>query len=110
PLNFHRYEAEDAQFSNAVAVPNRQSSNLRRARLAAGPEGRLRFVVNSTGGQHALVVRFSDLGLASQPSIVVNGSRLGNVNVTKTDDGWQLENVSASLLPGFNTIDVDGGA
>jgi len=109
-LNFHRYEAEDAQFSNAVAVPNRQSSNLRRARLAAGPEGRLRFVVNSTGGQHALVVRFSDLGLASQPSIVVNGSRLGNVNVTKTDDGWQLENVSASLLPGFNTIDVDGGA
>ena len=41
---------------------------------------------------------------------MVNGSRLGNVNVTKTEDGWQLENVSASLLPGFNTIDVDGGA
>jgi len=109
-LNFNRYEAEDAQFTSAVAVPDRKASNLRKARLAAGPEGRLRFVVNSSGGQHALTLRFTDLGLASQPSIVVNGARLANAGISKTDDGWQLENSSAALLPGLNTIDVDGGA
>lgn len=109
-LNFNRYEAEDAQFTGAVAVPDRKASNLRKARLGAGPEGRLRFVVNSTGGAHALVVRFADLGLAAQPSIVVNGARLPNASVNKTEDGWALENISASLLPGFNTIDLDGGA
>ncbi|MET3653587.1 exo-alpha-sialidase [Dyella japonica] len=109
-LNFNRYEAEDAQFTGAVAVPDRKASNLRKARLGAGTEGRLRFVVNSNGGQHALVLRFADLGLASQPSIVVNGARATNASITRTDDGWQLEQLSASLLPGFNTIDVDGGA
>lgn len=109
-LNFNRYEAEDAQLEGAVVVPNPDSSNLRRARLGAGPDARLRFVVNSTGGEHALIVRFADLGLPTQPSIVVNGARLANVKVSKSDDGWQLENVSAALLPGFNTIDIDGGA
>lgn len=109
-LNFNRYEAEDAQFTGAVSVPDRKASSFRKARLSAGPEGRLRFVVNSTGGEHVLHVRYADLGLAAQPAIVVNGARLANANMTKTDDGWVLENISASLLPGFNTIDVDGGA
>lgn len=109
-LNFNRYEAEDAQFTGAVAVPDRKASNLRKARLGQGPEGRLRFVVNSTAGEHALHLRFADLGLASQPSLVVNGTRLAPGQVSKAADGWQTIDTTTTLLPGFNTIDVDGGA
>ena len=109
-LDFTRYEAEDAQFTDAVAVPDRKASNLRKARLGQGPASRLRFVVNSTGGEHALHVRFADLSLMAQPSLVVNGARLPAGNATKTDDGWELISDTAPLLPGFNMIDVDGGA
>jgi hypothetical protein len=109
-LNFGRYEAEDAQFTGAVAVPDGKASNQRKARLGQGPESRLRFVVNSTGGEHALHLRFADLGLAAQSALVVNGARLATAGATKTDDGWQLTSTTTTLLPGFNTIDVDGGA
>ncbi|WP_109123504.1 exo-alpha-sialidase [Dyella sp. C11] len=109
-LDFHRYEAEDAQFNSAVAVPDPKASNFRKARLGQGPDGRLRFVINSNGGTHALHVRFADLGLAARPDVVVNGARLPEGSVSKADDGWEVLDVSAALLPGFNTIDVDGGA
>ncbi len=109
-LNFSRYEAEDAQFTGAVAVPDPGASNLRKARLGQGPASRLRFVVNSTGGQHALYLRFVDLGIAAQPSLVVNGARLPAGSATKTGDHWELASAPAMLLPGLNTIDVDGGA
>ncbi|WP_243042799.1 exo-alpha-sialidase [Dyella sedimenti] len=109
-LRFDRYEAEDAQFTGAVAVPDPKASNRRKARLGQGPEGRLRFVVNATGGAHTLRVRYADLGLAATPSVVVNGARLPAAQAVRSADGWQVAQVQANLLPGFNTIDVDGGA
>ncbi|GAB2538826.1 exo-alpha-sialidase [Rhodanobacter koreensis] len=109
-LHFDRYEAEDAGFAGAVAIPDPTASNLRKARLSAGPQGRLRFIVNSTGGTHTLRVRYADLGLAAEPALVVNGARLAPPKVSATSDGWHMVNASAALLPGFNTIDVDGGA
>ncbi|MFT3790199.1 MAG: exo-alpha-sialidase [Rudaea sp.] len=108
-LDFNRYEAEDAQFTGAVAVPDPKASNLRKARLGAGPEGRLRFVVNDNGGEHALHVRFADLGLAARPALTVNGMRLSDGKVTKANDGWEFIDAMTVLLTGFNTIDVEGG-
>jgi hypothetical protein len=109
-VRFDRYEAEDAQFTGAVAVPDPKASNRRKARLGQGPEGRLRFVVNATGGTHTLRVRYADLGLAATPSVVVNGARLPVAKIDRPTGGWQLAEIQADLLPGFNTIDVDGGA
>lgn len=109
-LRFDRYEAEDAEFTGAVAVPDPAASNLRKARLGAGPQARLRFIVNSTGGTHTLRVRYADLGLASAPALVVNGARLALPPASNVPDGWHVATASATLLPGFNTIDVDGGA
>lgn len=109
-LDFSRYEAEDAQFTGAVAVPDAKASNARKARLGQGADARLRFVVNSAGGEHALRVRFEDLGLTAQPSLVVNGARLPVVAASPGADGWAILQAKAALLPGFNTIDVDGGA
>ena len=108
-LQFNRYEAEDASFTGAVAVPDPKASNLRKARLGSGPQARLRFVVNSTGGTHALTVRYADMGLAAQPALVVNGARAATPRASDTPDGWHELTVQATLLPGFNTIDVDGG-
>ncbi|RAO76557.1 exo-alpha-sialidase [Dyella jiangningensis] len=108
-LSFNRYEAEDAAFTGAVAVPDPRASNLRKARLGAGPQARLRFVVNSTGGTHALSVRYADLGLAAQPALVVNGARVSTPRPSDVVDGWHEISVQANLLPGFNTIDIDGG-
>jgi hypothetical protein len=107
-LRLDRYEAEDAQLSGAAAVPDAAASNRRKARLGAGTQGRLRFVVHQGGGPHTLRVRYADLGLAAQPALVVNGARLPAAQVSDTADGWHLASVPARLLPGFNTIDVEG--
>jgi hypothetical protein len=108
-LRFDRYEAEDAQLSDAVPVPDPAASNRRKARLGQGSEARLRFVINATAGTHTLRLRFADLGLPAVPALSVNGARLP-ATIARTGDGAALATVSATLLPGFNTIDVEGGA
>lgn len=109
-LRFDRYEAEDAAMQAAVAVPDPHASNGRKARLGAGTAGRLRFAINSTAGLHALRVRFADLGLAAVPEIVVNGARQAPGTAHDDGDGWSTLHVDAALLPGMNTVDVDGAA
>lgn len=109
PLRFDRYEAEDAAFTDAVAVPDPKASNQRKARLAQGSEARLRFVVHATGGMHTLAVRFEDLGLPAEPALSVNGARVP-AKFAAGADGARTATATVPLLPGFNTIDVDGGA
>ena len=106
PLRFDRYEAEDAELTGAAVVPDPAASNQRKARLGQG-ESRLRFLVHAAGGVHRLSVRFGDLGLPAAPVLMVNGARVPAA-IDKATDG-QLATVSASLLPGFNTIDIEGG-
>jgi len=106
PLRFDRYEAEDAELTGAAVVPDPAASNQRKARLGQG-ESRLRFLLHAAGGVHRLSVRFGDLGLPAAPVLVVNGARVPAA-IDKATDG-QLATVSASLLPGFNTIDIEGG-
>lgn len=108
-LRFDRYEAEDAQLTGAVAVPDPAASNRRKARLGQGSEARLRFVLNTTAGAHTLRLRFTDLGLPATPALSVNGARMP-ATIVKLADGTQVATVSTALLPGFNTIDVEGGA
>ena len=107
PLHFDRYEAEDAELTGAAVVPDPAASNQRKARLGQG-ESRLRFLVHAVGGVHRLSVRFGDLGLPAVPVLVVNGARMP-ATVDKTADG-QVAMLSAPLLAGFNTIDIEGGA
>jgi len=114
PLRFDRYEAEDAAMTNAVPVPDRHASNLRKARLGAGSQARLRFQINSTAGLHTLRLRFADVGIAATPALRVNGAVVGGQSnysdPTAKASGWNVLTVKAPLLAGFNTIDVDGAA
>ena len=109
PLRFDRYEAEDAALTDAVVVPGADASNQRKARLGQGSGARLRFIVNAVGGTHALSVRFEDLGLPAEPALFVNGARV-SATIAVNDDGARTAKAVVSLLPGFNTIDVEGGA
>lgn len=108
PLRFDRYEAEDAMLAGAVAVPDPKASNLRKARLGQGSEARLRFVVHATAGMHMVQLRFEDLGFAAEPALAVNGARVP-ATMAKSADGARTATAKVSLLPGFNTIDVEGG-
>jgi hypothetical protein len=109
-LHFNRYEAEDAQLTNAVTIPDPSASNRRKARLAAGPEGRLRFLINvANAGTHVVRVRYADVGLPATPSIVVNGATQAVTAGKEKQQGWQVLTVSVPMMAGFNTVDVDGG-
>lgn len=109
PLRFDRYEAEDAEPSGAVAVPDPKASNLRKARLGQGGGSRLRFVLHAVGGMHTVRVRFEDLGLPAEPAMSVNGARV-QATVAKGADGQRTAITKVPLLSGFNTIDVEGDA
>lgn len=109
PLRFDRYEAEDAELTGAVAVPDPKSSNLRKARLGLGSGARLRFVINATGGMHTLRLPFGDLGLPAEPALSINGARV-QATIAGGADGARMAVARVALLPGFNTIDVEGGA
>jgi hypothetical protein len=110
PLRFDRFEAEDAAMTNAVQVPDSRASNLRKARLGAGSQGRLRFEVNATAGAHTLRLVYADVGIASTPTLRVNGAAQPAATTAAKATGWNVLTVKAPLLPGFNTIDVDGAA
>jgi hypothetical protein len=109
PLRFDRYEAEDAELAGAAVVPDPAASNLRKARLGQGGEARLRFLVHATAGVHSLRVRYADMGLPATPVLVVNGARMP-ATIEQATDGGQVATLTAPLLPGFNTIDIEGGA
>jgi len=109
-LRFDRYEAEDAAMTDAVPVPDRHASNLRKARLGAGSKARLRFQINSTAGMHTLRLRFADVGIAATPALRVNGAVQPSTTSPAHEAGWNVLTVKAPLLAGFNTIDVDGAA
>lgn len=106
-----RYEAEDAARRGAVAIGDMKASNGRKARLGAAPEGRLRFEVHvAAAGRYRLRVRYAEVGLPGMPSLSVNGAVQARPTVRDEQDGWRVAEISASLLPGFNTIDIHGGA
>ncbi|MET0504624.1 MAG: exo-alpha-sialidase [Luteibacter sp.] len=110
-LRFDRFEAEDASMRASVAVPDKQASNGRKARLGAGSDGRLRFALDTaTAGVHVLRVRFATLGLPGVPGIVVNGARQPAGSVHDDGDGWSTMRVDAAMLAGMNTVDLDGAA
>lgn len=108
--DFNRYEAEDAARAGAVAVPDRTASNGRKARLGAGPGGRLRFPINTTAGTHLVRVRYADLGLPGEPGLTVNGAHQLAPYARGEKDGWRTADWSVPLTAGFNTLDIDGGA
>ncbi|UPG91186.1 exo-alpha-sialidase [Luteibacter aegosomaticola] len=109
-LDFERFEAEDAAREGSVAIPDPKASNGRKARLGAGRDGRLTFDVNTGAGERTLRVRFQTVGLPGVPALAVNGARQPAGTVRDDHDGWSMLETRVKLLPGSNTIDIDGGA
>jgi hypothetical protein len=112
PLNFNRYEAEDAARTNAAVIGNDKASNRRFVRVAASPYGKLTFDIHrDSGGAHTLRIRYTDMGIATTPQISVNGGARLTPVANKPDgtSGWMLMDVKATLHDGDNTIVVAGG-
>lgn len=111
PLNFNRYEAEDAARTGAVVIGNPKASNRRMARIAAAPYGRLQFdIYRAHGGAHVLRLRYEDIGLPATPRISINGTAVA-ASDSEPDgtSGWNAMDVHVQLRDGDNTI-VLGGA
>ncbi|MFK2902011.1 exo-alpha-sialidase [Dyella jejuensis] len=110
PLNFNRYEAEDAARTNATVIGSQHASNRRMARIAAAPYGKLTFDVHrDRGGAHVLRLRYTDLGLPATPRISVNGAAMATgSSKADGDSGWSFMDVNVNLRDGDNTIVVDG--
>lgn len=110
PLNFNRYEAEDAGRTNAVVIGNSHASNLRMARVASAPYGKLQFDIHrERGGTHVLRLRYEDLGFPATPRLSVNGTPVTTVrSKADGDSGWMLMDVSVDLKDGDNTVVVNG--
>jgi hypothetical protein len=109
-LDFSRFEAEDAAKEGSVVIGDDKASNGRKARLAAGSGGRLRFDVASVGGAQTLRLRFATVGLPGVPAVVVNGARQPTGTVRDSSEGWSMLEMKVTLLPGMNTLAIDGGA
>jgi hypothetical protein len=108
PLNFNRYEAEDAARTNAVVIGNPHASNRRMARITAAPYGKLQFDIHRDhGGAHVLRLRYEDLGFPAIPKISVNGTPIA-AGASKPDSGWNVMDVSVNLKDGDNTVVVEG--
>lgn len=111
PLNFNRYEAEDAARSNAAVIGNGKASNRRMVRIAASPYGKLTFDIHRDhGGAHVLRLRYEDMGLPATPQLSVNGMPVtAGSSKADGDSGWRFMDANATLRDGDNHIVVTGG-
>jgi hypothetical protein len=110
PLNFNRYEAEDAARTNSAVIGNDKASNGRFVRIAAAPYGKLHFdIYREHGGNKLLRLRYTDMGLPAKPQVTVNGAPVVVADSKPDGDtGWTFLDVKATLRDGDNTIDVNG--
>lgn len=110
PLNFNRYEAEDAARTNSAVIGNDQASNRRFVRIAAAPYGKLRFdIYREHSGNRTLRLRYTDMGIPAVPQVTVNGTPVVVIGSKPDgDSGWSFMDVKATLRDGDNTIDVNG--
>lgn len=108
PLDFNRYEAEDAARTNAVVIGNPHASNRRMARIASAPYGSLQFDIHrDRGGAQVLRLRYADLGFPATPRISVNGTPIA-AGGSKADGDGRLMDVRVDLKDGDNSIVVSG--
>lgn len=110
PLNFNRYEAEDAARTHSAVIENANASNRRMVRIAAAPYGSIRFdIYREHGGAHVLRLRYSDMGFPAVPELSVNGKAIA-VAASKADGstGWKFMDVKVNLRSGDNAIEVNG--
>jgi len=108
PLDFNRYEAEDAARTNAVVIGNPYASNRRMARIASAPYGSLQFDIHrDRGGAQVLRLRYADLGFPATPRISVNGTLIA-AGGSKADGNGRLMDVRVDLKDGDNSIVVRG--
>jgi len=110
PLNFDRYEAEDAARTNAAVIGSPHASNRRFARIASAPYGSLRFDAHrDQGGTHVLRLRYEDMGWPAAPRIRVDGAAVSaGSGKPDGDSGWNVMDVRVNLKNGDNVIEVMG--
>jgi hypothetical protein len=109
PLDFDRYEAEDAAMRGAVATADAAASNGRKATLQ-GAGADLHFAVAGHGGARTLQLRYAAQGQADAPKVVINGVPQPAGKVHGEGGGWAIEELQVNLTPGADQIDVQGGA
>lgn len=107
-LDWHRYEAGDAERRGAAVINDDQSSNGRKVRLGTTGEARLRFPVHvGAKGTYEVHLRFAEVGLPGHPLLGVNGTApVAGVHVSEDGAGWKVATWKVDLLSGLNIIDV----
>lgn len=75
PLNFNRYEAENAASEGANRMGDRSASNGRKIRVASGDIGALRFrLYMPRAANYRLALHYEDIGSPATPRMIANGS------------------------------------
>jgi hypothetical protein len=110
PLNFNRYEAEDAARTNSAVIGNDHASSRRFVRIAAAPYGKVHFdIYREHGGNQTVRLRYTDMGIPASPHVTVNGTPVVVIGTQSDgDSGWSFMDVKATWRDGDNTIDVNG--
>jgi|GEM_PF-433211 len=110
-LTFDRYEAEDAGRHDAVQIDDATASLRGKARVASAPGGALDFRVHLLrDGQRHVSLRWQDIGLPTQPVIMLDGKPLAIAEDHVDADGWHLATADTLMPRGDHTLVIKGGA
>jgi hypothetical protein len=127
-LDFHRYEAEDAQREGSALMRDGSMSNGAKVRLASSGIGLLTFhVYLPEDGRYTLTVDYAGIGFDATPKLVANGNLVsGTTAPVKLDEAAAARRTrdlgtrgngehtmltgSADFKAGDNTIQIQGGA
>ena len=126
-LDFHRYEAEDAQRKGSALMRDESMSDHAKVRLGAGDIGRLTFGIRIAGaGTYTLAVDYEDIGFSATPRLIANGAAISGTaaalpaneaaagvrarDLGTRGTGRKMElSGSAQLRAGDNVIEIAGG-
>lgn len=109
PLQFNRYEAEDAARTNAAFIHDSNMSGRGRVRIPGNAQGGLEYNIYVVqAGTYPISVHYTEATLTpAKPVLNVNGSRLPDA-VAQPTDGWYSMTFSANLTAGYNRITLSG--
>lgn len=128
PLNFNRYEAENAASKGANRMGDRAASNGRKIRLASGDIGTLRFrIYMPRAANYQLALNYEDIGSPGTPRMTANGRAVGGTAAPAPRDpsldavrnrdlgtrgtGQKMAlSATVALREGENIIEVKGAA
>jgi len=126
PLDFNRYEAEDAARQGSALLRDPAMSNGAKIRLGAKEIGHLTFSIRvGKQGTYKVAVRYEDIGFPAVPRLIANGRILQGRSIAVQVDPARVRSrrdlgtrskgnesdlaAQANLKPGTNVIEIAGG-